>query len=230
MMVSISTRLDEALPIAEIAATYPQVVYSVGVHPLEAQNYPALAARELLELAKKPKVVALGETGLDFFRKRDHEEIQKQLFSTHIDVARQTGLPVVIHSRGADDETAELLAEEMAKGEFKALIHCFTASKKLAEQVLALGLYISLSGILTFSNAEGIREAVEIMPLDRLLVETDAPYLAPVPVRGKRNEPSYITHTANYLAKLKGVSPQEMIEITGNNFFNLFTEAKKYRQ
>lgn len=230
MMVSISTRLDEAAPIAEIAATYPQIVYSVGVHPLEVESSPNLSAEELLELASKPKVVALGETGLDFFRTRANEDLQKRLFSIHIDVARQTGLPVIIHTRGADDETAELLSKEMAKGSFSAVIHCFTASKKFAEQALELGLYISLSGILTFNKADEIRDAVEIMPLERLLVETDAPFLAPEPFRGKRNEPAYVAETAKKLAELKGVSSAEMIEITGNNFFNLFTKARKYKR
>ena len=227
MMVSISTRLDEAAPIAKIAETYPQVVYSVGVHPHEVRHYAELSKEELLALAKKPKVVAFGETGLDFFRGRDDEALQKKLFRIHIEVARELKLPVIIHTRSADDETAEILTDEMKKGEFPALIHCFTASKKFAEQVLEMGLYISISGILTFKKAEALRDAVSIVPLERLLLETDAPYLAPQPHRGKRNEPSFITHTAQRLAELKGVAPEEIIEITGDNFFKLFTKAKK---
>lgn len=228
LLVSIATRLDEVAGIAKIAATYPQVVYSVGVHPMEVQNYRDLTLNQLLELADKPKVVALGETGLDFYRNRDHEELQKHLFRIHIEAARQTGLPVVIHTRGADDETAQLLEEEMAKGAFPALIHCFTASKKFAEQALALGLYISLSGIITFKNAQDIRDGVAIMPLDRLLIETDAPYLAPVPVRGKTNEPAFVAHTAKHLAQLKGISADELAQITTTNFFQLFARAKQY--
>ncbi len=230
MMVSISTRLDEAKSMAAIASKYASVVYSVGVHPHEVASHAEMTLETLLELARAPKVVGLGETGLDFYFNRDYEELQKQLFSIHIEASRQTGLPVIIHSRGADDEMIELLTAEKAKGDFPALIHCFTSNAAFAKKALELGLYISLSGILTFKNAEALRDAVEIIPVERLLVETDSPYLAPMPNRGKRNEPAYVVQTAEYLAKLKSTTLDDVARITSNNFYALFTEAKKYRK
>lgn len=229
MLTSICTKLDEVLELENLAQKYPQLVYTVGVHPSEVQHHKDLSVEELLALTQKTKVVGLGETGLDFFHNRDYEKLQKQLFCIHIEVARQTGLPVVIHSRAADDEMSQILTEEMAKGKFPALMHCFTASTSLAQTALNLGLYISLSGIITFKNAQELRETLKIIPNDRLLVETDAPYLAPEPNRGKRNEPSFVAHTARYLAELKSITTQQMIEITGNNYFNLFKKAKNYK-
>ena len=229
MMVSISTRMDEADDIAFIAKTYPKVVYSIGVHPLEASAHPDLTTDQLIDRAQAQKVVGLGETGLDFFRHRDDEDIQKKAFRMHIEAARALDLPIIIHSRAADKEMAELLEQEMAKAPFKAVMHCFTASMELAQRVLDLGLYISFSGILTFKNAQDLRQIARHIPLDRLLVETDAPYLAPHPFRGKRNEPAFVRHTALALADCQKTSLDELIKHSGDNFFRLFTRAQHYQ-
>jgi TatD DNase family protein len=171
--------------------------------------------------------VGIGETGLDFFYEHSPREAQETAFRAHIAASRETGLPLIVHTRDADEDTARILAEEMEKGAFPGLLHCFSSSRQLAEKAVDFGFYISLSGILTFKKAEELRETAEALPLDRLLVETDAPYLAPVPKRGKRNEPSFVVHTAAKLAEVKGVSAAELAEATTENFLKLFSRVPR---
>ena len=237
LMVSIGTRLDEIKEIAAIAANYEQVVYSVGVHPNEVGDHADLDADKLVQIVEQndseqikisgKKIVGLGETGLDFYRDAQQAALQEKLFRVHIEAARRTGLPVIIHARAADQEVARILTEEMERGAFTAVMHCFTAGRQLAETALALGLYISISGIVTFKNAQDLQAIVRDLPTDRLLVETDAPYLAPVPHRGKRNEPAFVAKTADYIAALKGIPAPELAKITSDNFFRLFSCAEK---
>jgi len=228
MMLSIAVNLDEVADITHIASQYPFILYSVGVHPLEVQNHPDLETETLIELTNHPKAVGLGETGLDFYRNRDHEALQKRLFRIHIQAARQTGLPVIIHSRAADKEMAQILTQEKEKGDFPALMHCFTASAELAEIALNLGLYISFSGIITFKNAQDLRDIAQTIPEDRLLIDTDAPFLAPEPHRGKRNEPAFVIHTAQQLAEIRSVPTSQISQITRNNFLQLFSKAQQH--
>ncbi len=233
LMVSIGTRLDEIKEIAAIAANYEQVVYSVGVHPNEVGDHADLDADKLVQIVEqndskqRKKIVGLGETGLDFYRDAQQAALQEKLFRVHIEAARRTGLPVIIHARAADQDVARILTEEMERGAFTAVMHCFTAGRQLAETALALGLYISISGIVTFKNAQDLQAIVRDLPADRLLVETDAPYLAPVPHRGKRNEPAFVAKTADYIAVLKNIPAPELAQITSDNFFRLFSHARK---
>ena len=198
----------------------------MGVHPHEAANEPNIDAERLIELARHPKVVGIGETGLDYYYDNSPRTRQRESFRVHIQAARKTGLPLIVHSRDADEDTASILEDEMTKGAFGGVIHCFTAGQGLAERALALGLYLSFSGIVTFKNADDLRAVAKTVPLDRLLVETDAPYLAPVPNRGKRNEPEFVRHTAALVAELKDVSLDEFAAATTANFFALFNEAR----
>ncbi|MDG1286435.1 MAG: TatD family hydrolase [Rickettsiales bacterium] len=225
LLQTICTRMSEFETIHKIALDHEQIYCSVGVHPCNVQEAPLVTLGELVEAADKPKVIGLGETGLDYFHSIDHVSLQKESFRIHIEASRQTGLPVIIHCRDAEEDTVAILKEEKAKGDFKALIHCFTGTKWLADEVLKLGLTISLSGILTFKNAKEIQAIAKDLPLDKVLVETDAPYLAPMPHRGKRNEPAYTRHTCEYLAQLKEVSLEAAAAQTTENFFRLFDKA-----
>ena len=227
LMVTISTKISEFERVRAIAERFPHVYCTVGIHPHEAEHEPETSAARLIELAQHPKVVGIGETGLDFFYEHSPRKAQETAFRAHITAARETGLPLVVHTREADDNTARILSEEMEKGAFTGLLHCFTSSRQLAEKAVEMGFYISLSGILTFKKAEELRETVEALPLNRLLVETDAPYLAPVPKRGKRNEPSFVVHTAARLAEIKHVSDAELAEATTSNFLRLFNRVPR---
>ena len=222
-IVTICTRLDQFAGVAAIADGDPRIWCSVGAHPHEAADHAGLLVDELIELAAHPRVVGIGETGLDFHYELSSRDVQEAVFRTHIAASCATGLPLVVHAREADAEIAHILTEQRPP---PGVLHCFTASRALAEAALALGFYISISGIVTFRNAEDLRAIVRDLPLDRLLVETDAPYLAPVPLRGKPNEPAYIVHTAAFVAGLKGVSPDELARRTTENFFRLFAKAK----
>jgi TatD DNase family protein len=224
-MVTICTRLTEFERVRAIAERYENVWCSVGIHPHEAENEPDTAAAKLVELASHPRVVGIGETGLDYHYDHSPRERQRQVFRAHIEAARLCGLPLIVHSRNADAETVELLAEGAAAGGLTGVIHCFSSTELLAKGALALGFYISLSGILTFRNAEELRRIARDVPADRLLVETDAPYLAPVPHRGKRNEPAFVAHTAACLAGLRGQDPGSMAAQTTANFHRLFAKA-----
>ncbi|WP_404378342.1 TatD family hydrolase [Caenispirillum salinarum] len=226
-MLTICTHITKFEKVLALAEAHEQISCTVGIHPHEAGNEPETEAATLLEKARHPKVVGFGETGLDFFYDHSPREEQKRSFRSHIQAAREMQLPIVIHTRNADDETAVILEEEVGKGAFPGLIHCFSSGPELAEKAVEFGLYISLSGILTFKKSEQLREIAARVPLDRLLVETDAPYLAPVPKRGKRNEPSFVAHTAKVLAEVKGVSMKEVEEVTTANFFRLFSKAPK---
>jgi TatD DNase family protein len=222
-MLTICTRLDEFDGVRAIAEAHDGIWCSVGVHPHEAKDHATLAAHDLIALAEHPKVVGIGETGLDFHYDLSPRDIQERVFRAHIAASHETGLPLVIHARQADDEMARILWEEKAP---PGVMHCFSSGRALAEAALGLGFYISLSGIVTFRNAEELRAIVRDLPLDRLLVETDAPYLAPVPHRGKRNEPAFVVATAAAVAALKGLEPQHLAEITSANFFRLFGKAR----
>lgn len=223
--LNISTRQSEWDQVVGTAAREPDVFASVGIHPHEADAHADLGRAALLEATRHPKVIAIGETGLDYYYDKSDRETQKSLFRMHIDVARETGLPLIIHTRDAEDDTYAILAEEMEKGAFPALIHCFTASRDFAEKVLMLGLTISLSGIVTFKNAKDLQDVAMIIPEDRLLVETDSPFLAPVPHRGKVCEPAFVADTARFVADLRGVPSELLAAQTTANFRRLFAKA-----
>lgn len=224
VMLSINTRLDEFEAVRDIAHRHDGVFCTVGVHPHEAETDRSVVADIVVRTAD-PRVVGIGETGLDYFYEHSPRDIQQQGFRRHIAAARETGLPVVVHTRDADDDCARILTEEMEKGPFTGVIHCFTASRAFAEHALDLGFYISISGIVTFKAADDLRETVKMIPLDRLLIETDAPFLAPIPHRGKTNEPSFVPHVAAKVAELKHLSVEELARITRDNFFTLFAKA-----
>jgi TatD DNase family protein len=223
--LNISTRRSEWDQVFATAARETDVWASVGIHPHEADAHADLGAAALLEAAEHPRVVAIGETGLDYYYDHSDRATQQALFRTHIAVARETGLPLIVHTRDAETDTASILAEEMEQGAFPALIHCFTASADLARKVLDLGLTISLSGIVTFKNARDLQSVAAELPKDRLLVETDAPFLAPVPHRGQVCEPAFTADTARFVAGLRGVEPEAVAETTTRNFFALFRKA-----
>ena len=223
--LSISTRQREWDQVIATATRESDVWASVGIHPHEADSHADLGEAALLAAAAHPKVIAIGETGLDYYYDHSDRETQKALFRRHISVARQTGLPIIIHTRDAEDDTAAILADEMEQGAFPALIHCFTASAEFARTVLDLGLTISLSGIVTFKNAKDLQAIAAQLPEDRILVETDAPFLAPVPHRGRTCEPAFTADTARFVAGLRGVEPEALAETTTRNFTRLFTKA-----
>ena len=224
-MVTICTKVSEFAAVRAIAERYDNVYCSVGIHPHEAAHEPATNAARLVELANHPKVVGIGETGLDYHYDRSPRDRQKAVFREHIRAARETGLPLIVHSRAADEDTVALLAEGVAAGPLTGVMHCFSSTRYLAEKTLKLGFYISLSGIVTFKSADELRAIARDVPADRLLVETDAPYLAPVPHRGKRNEPAFVAETAAAVAGLRGVEPPEFARATTENFFRLFAKA-----
>lgn len=224
-MVCICSRLSEFGDVSAVADANDRVFCSVGIHPHDVEKEPGTDVETLVDLASHPKTVGIGETGLDFYYENSPREAQERNFRTHIRAARATGLPLIIHTRDADDTTIGILREEAEDGFFPGLIHCFTAGKPVADCALDLGLYISLSGIITFKNAEEIRTTVKSVPLERILVETDSPFLAPIPHRGKANEPSYMVHTAQKAAEIFGVSFDELATATTDNFFRLFTKA-----
>jgi TatD DNase family protein len=224
-MVTISTKLSEFPIVLAIAERYPNVFCSVGVHPHEAEAEGQENPERLLELAQHPKVVGIGETGLDYFYEHAPRNKQQVSFRAHIAAARESGLPLIVHARDADDDTVAIMREEYNRGSYPAVIHCFTAGPALARAALDMGFYISLAGVVTFRNAESLRDTVREVPLDRLLVETDSPYLAPVPKRGKTNEPAFVVHTAEKLAEIKGVSTDLLSEATTANFKTLFSRA-----
>ena len=224
-MVTICTRVDRFAGILEIAERFGNVYCSVGLHPHDAAAEPDLTTERLIELSRHEKVVAIGETGLDFHYDQSPRDIQATLFRRHIAAARDTGLPLIVHSRAADEEMIAILRDEAAKGAFPGVMHCFSSGLALARAALEIGFYVSFSGILTFKKADEVREAAMEVPLDRLLVETDAPYLAPMPHRGKDNEPAYVVHTAAKLAEMRGLGSAEVAALTTANFRRLFKKA-----
>jgi TatD DNase family protein len=224
-MLNISTRESEWDAIIATAASAPNIWATVGIHPHEADAHPHVDTAKLVAKAAHPKVIGIGESGLDYYYDHSDRDQQRTSFRAHIAAARETGLPLIVHTRDAEEDTADILAEEMAKGTFPGVIHCFTASQDFAEKALALGLYISISGIVTFKNAKDLQASAATIPEDRLLIETDAPFLAPVPHRGKVGEPAFVADTARFLATLRGVSVEDLAGQTSANFHTLFTKA-----
>jgi TatD DNase family protein len=227
LMVSISTRMDRFDQLLALAERFPNVYCSVGVHPHEAGSDWQADAAALIARTRHPKVVGIGETGLDYYYEHSPRQAQQDSFRAHIAASRETGLPLLVHTRDADGDTSDMLAEEYRKGPFTGLIHCFSSSQQLADKAMELGFYISFSGILTFKKAEALREVARTMPAERMLVETDAPYLAPVPMRGKRNEPAFVVHTAQAAATIRGLDPAELARITTDNFYRLFSKIPR---
>ena len=224
--LNISTRRSEWDAVVETAHREPDVWASIGIHPHEADAHADLGAEALREASADPKVIAIGETGLDYYYDHSDRQVQQDLFRVHIGVARETGLPIVIHTRDAEDDTLRILTEEMAAGAFPALIHCFTASADFGRAVLDLGLTISISGIVTFRNAKDLQSFAAEVPDGRLLVETDAPFLAPVPHRGKVCEPAFVSDTCAFVAALRGTTAENLAARTSANFFRLFSKAR----
>lgn len=224
-LLTIGTKLKDFARVRAIAEANDNVYCSVGVHPHEAANEDADTLK-LLELAAHPKVVGIGESGLDYYYDKSPRPRQQENFRAHIRAASQAALPLIVHTRDADDDTASMLAEARSAGPLTGVLHCFTSSQQLADRAIELGFYISISGIVTFKNAEPLRQVVRSIPLERLLVETDSPFLAPVPMRGKPCEPAYVAHTAAKVAELKGVGIAELTRATTANFFTLFDRAK----
>ncbi len=226
-MVTISTRVKRHGEVLGIAERFPEVFCSVGTHPHNAHEELDIGTDELVKRTRHPKVVAIGEAGLDYHYDFSPRPAQEQGFRAHIAAARETKLPLVIHSRDADEDMARILAEETGKGAFPAILHCFTGGRELALRAIDLGLHISFTGILTFKNSQNLRDIAAELPADRILVETDAPYLAPGPHRGKRNEPAFVVETAKVLAQVRGVSFDEIARQTTDNFFRLFSKVPR---
>jgi TatD DNase family protein len=230
LIVTISTRVARFDGLRAIAERYDSVYCTVGTHPHNAAEETDVTADQLVRLSEHPKVVGIGEAGLDYFYDKAPRDLQAKGFRTHIEAARRTGLPLVIHARDADDDIAAILREETGKGAFPFILHCFSSGPALARTGVELGGYVSFSGILTFKKSEALREIARSVPHDRLLVETDAPYLAPVPHRGKRNEPAYVAHTAGVLAETIGLSPEETARLTTENFLRLFEKVPRRKR
>ena len=225
--LSIGTELKRFAGVRAVADKFPNVWCSVGVHPHESEKELLDGEAALVRETAHPKVVGIGETGLDYYYEHSPRGLQQANFRFHAAAARKTGLPLIVHTRDADDDTIAILRDEMENGAFTGLIHCFTGTQMLADAALELGLYISVSGIATFKNSSDLRDVIKTVPLERLLVETDAPFLAPVPHRGKTNEPAFVVHTARMLAELKGVPPDELARATTGNFFRLFSKVQR---
>jgi len=226
-IVTISTRVEKHAQVLAISERFPDVFCSVGTHPHYSHEEADIDSARLIAIAKHPKVVAIGEAGLDYFRNNSPRDAQMRSFRQHIAAARQTGLPLVIHSRDCDADMAQILSEESGKGAFPAVLHCFTGGRELAFTAVDLGHYVSFTGILTFKNSNALRDIAAELPADRVLVETDAPYLAPLPYRGKRNEPAYVVETAKVLAETRGVTVEEINRLTTENFFSLFSKVPR---
>ncbi len=224
-LVTISTRVRKHAQVLAIAERFPDVFCSIGTHPHHAHEELDIDAKALAKIAQHPKVVAIGEAGLDYHYDKSPRDEQAIGFRQHIAAARETGLPLVIHARAADADMARILTEETKQDAFKAVLHCFTAGRDLAFAAVDLGHYVGFTGILTFKNSPDLREIAAALPADRILVETDSPYLAPVPYRGKRCEPSYVVETAKVLAAVRGVSPDEIARQTTENFYRLFNKV-----
>ena len=227
-MLTICTHVSKFDQVRKIAETYDNVFCTVGIHPHNAEAEPDVTPEELVTLADHPKVIGFGETGLDLYYEHSPLEVQERQFRSHISAAREAKLPIIVHTREADEQTLRILTEEFEKGPFTGLIHCFSAGPELAEKVVEIGFYISVSGIITFKAADELRDTISKVPLDRILVETDAPFLAPIPMRGKRNEPAFTAHTAAKVAEVLGISQAAVAKATTENFFNLFDKSRRF--
>ncbi|MFN3744040.1 MAG: TatD family hydrolase [Hyphomicrobiaceae bacterium] len=226
-MVTISTLIRNYDTYRAIAEAHPEIFFTVGTHPHRAHEELDVPVAEIVRLAQHPKCVGIGEAGLDYFYDKSPRAAQREGFLKHIAAARESGLPLVIHSRDADEDTAAILEDEMRRSAFTAVLHCFTGGADLARRAVAIGLYVSFSGVLTFKKNDALRAIAAEVPMDRVLVETDAPFLAPEPFRGKRNEPAYVVHTAAVLARIKGVSGEEIATVTTENFHRLYAKAPR---
>lgn len=226
VMQTICTHLSKFPQVLNVARQFDNVYCSVGVHPHNVKDEPMATVEQIVELTQDPKVIGIGETGLDYFYDHSPREEQKESFVNHIAAAQQTQIPLIVHSRDADQNTLDILGKHMNEKKFPGLIHCFSTGRELAEGAIALGMYVSISGIVTFKKATDLQNIVKELPLEHLLVETDAPFLAPVPHRGKTNEPAFTRHTAEFLAELKGIPYEQVAEITTRNFFDLFAKAR----
>ncbi len=224
-MLNISTRVSEWDAVVATAEASPHIWATIGIHPHDADAHSDINTEMLVSKSTHAKVIGIGETGLDYFYDKSDREQQRTSFRAHIAAARETGLPVIVHTRDAEQDTAEILADEMAKGTYGGVIHCFTASQEFAEKALALGLYISISGIVTFKNAKDLQASAALVPDDRLLIETDSPFLAPIPHRGRPCEPAFVADTAKFVAELRGVSIEALGRQTTDNFYRLFNKA-----
>ena len=225
--LNISTRQREWEEIVALAEQEPDVWASIGVHPHEADAHPDLGAAALVNASSHPRVIAIGECGLDYYYDKSDRDAQRERFQAHIDAARETGLPLVVHTREAEADTADILSAAVREGGVTGVLHCFTGSAELARKGLELGFYVSLSGIVTFKNAQDLQETAKWLPADQMLVETDAPFLAPVPHRGQKCEPAFVADTATFLAGLRGEDPEQLAETTTANFFRLFGKAQE---
>ena len=223
--LNISTRKREWNDVIGVAERHDDVWASVGVHPHEADAHPDLGAAALVEATKHPRVIAIGECGLDYYYDKSDRQAQRERFQAHIEAARQTGLPLIVHTRDAEDDTAAILGQAVRGGGVTGVLHCFTGSAALARKALDLGFFISLSGIVTFKNAGDLQDTAKWLPSDRMLVETDSPFLAPVPHRGQTCEPAFVADTASFVAELRGEDPDQLGETTTANFFKLFPKA-----
>ena len=226
-LVTICTRVSRFGEILKIAESDSEIWCSVGIHPHHTEEEDLVSVDDLVERATHPKVIGIGETGLDYHYDNSPRELQKTSFRTHIAAARSSGLPLIVHNRQSDEDMIEILEEEMSRGAFSGVLHCFSSGQTLARRALKMGFYISLSGIVTFRNAKELRELVEEIPEEKLLVETDAPFLAPVPNRGKRNEPSFVVHTATEVARLKNMNIKAFSKCSTENFYRLFKKARR---
>jgi len=225
-MITIGTKVPKAPRVVEIAERYDDVFFTVGTHPHEAASEGAEDFAAMRKFAGHPKCVGIGEAGLDYHYNYAPSDVAKRVFRGQIALARELGLPLVIHARDADDDIAEILTDEMGQGRFSALLHCFTASRRLAETAIGLGLSISFSGVVTFKKSDDLRAVAREVPLNRILVETDAPYLAPVPHRGRRNEPAFVVATAGVVAEARGLAPEALAAATRANTLNVFTKLR----
>lgn len=224
-MLNISTRRREWDDIIATAQKAPNIWATIGIHPHEADDHADVDTALLVNASAHPKVIGIGETGLDYYYDHSDREQQRTSFRAHIAAARETGLPLIVHTRDAEEDTAQILHEEMGKGAFPGVIHCFTASQEFADIALKLGIFISISGIVTFKSAADLQATAARIPADRLLIETDSPFLAPVPHRGKSCEPAFVADTAQFLATLRGISVEDLAQQTRDNFFRLFSKA-----
>ena len=226
-VLTICTRLTAFAGVRAISERYENAYCSIGIHPHDVAAEPAVTAADLVRAARHSKVIGLGETGLDYYYEHSARDRQQASFRTHVRAARESGLPLIVHSRDADADMARILEEEHARGRFTGVIHCFTGGPELAERVLAIGFYISFSGIVTFKRSDDLRDIARSVPIDRILIETDSPYLAPVPKRGKRNEPAYVAYTAAQVAAVRSMDIRDFSVETTRNFFRLFTKASR---
>jgi TatD DNase family protein len=223
--LNISTRQREWADIVNVAERNSDVWASIGIHPHEADSHPDLGSAALIEAANHPRVVAIGECGLDYYYDKSDRDAQRERFQSHIDAARETGLPLVVHTREAEEDTSNILDAAVRRGGVRGVLHCFTGSAELARKALDLGFFISLSGIVTFKNARDLQDTAKWLPLDQMLVETDSPFLAPVPHRGHKCEPAFVADTASFVAELRGEEPDLLGDVTTANFFKLFSKA-----